>query len=311
MTLKSHRLLAHEASEAFVESKIKYLVDIHVWPERQHLDPHGWLSNFKLPEERPFALNMLNVFIYYNESMVNALFLGAVQQLSAMVTESTYSFDEAQKKWSSFLETTLITFVEGEEPNPTDSGFTFARKARQVLGIAEPQIKHPVDALRVLSTNDTSSIVVFVDDFVGSGDQMIESWHRSYCVGSGIESFAVASKHGAKIFYTPIVATKYGLKRIREECTGLDVRPAHVVDEMYSLTSSESILWPTALKPHAVDFLCNASQRAGIVDEFGDPGWKGFHGLALPLAFSHSVPDATLPLYFWNSNDWTPLITRT
>lgn len=253
---------------------------------------------------------MLNVFIYYNEPIVDALFLGAVQQLSAKITESTSSFDEAQKKWSSFLKTTLITYVEGEEPNPTDSGFTFARKARQVLRIPESQIKHPVDALRVLSMNDAPS-VVFVDDFVGSGNQMIESWHRSYCIGSGnIESFAAASKHGSKVFYTPIIATKYGLERIRKKCTGLDLRPAHVIDEMYSLTSDESILWPTALKPHAADFLFNASQRAGIVDEFGDPGWKGFHDLALPLAFSHSVPDATLPLYFWNHNGWTPLISR-
>lgn len=310
MIIKSDRLLAHEASEIFVESKIQYLVDIHVWPERQHLDPRGWLRNFDRPKEQPFALNMLNVFIYYNKSIVNALFLGAVQQLSATVTESTRSFDEAQKEWSSFLKTTLITYVEGETPNPTDSGFTFARKARQILGISEHQIKHPVDALRVLSMNDTSSIV-FVDDFVGSGEQMIKSWHRSYCVGSGnIESFALASKHGAKIFYTPIVATKYGLQRIREKCTGLDLRPAHIIDEMYSLTSDKSILWPAALKPHAADFLLNASRRAGIVDGLDGLSWKGFHDLALPLAFSHSVPDATLPLYFWDRNGWTPLITR-
>ena len=309
MTLRSPRLLAHEASEAFVESKIQYLVDIHVWPESQCLDPRGWLSNFDQPEERPFALNMLNVFIYYNESIVDALFLGAVQQLSATVTESTYSFDEAQEKWSSFLKTTLITYVEGEKPNPTDSGFTFARKARQVLGIAESQIKSPVDALHVLSTNDTHPII-FVDDFVGSGNQMIGSWHRPYCIGSGkISSFAAAFEHGAKIFYTPIVATEYGLKRIRKRCIGLNLRPAHVIDEMYSLTSDKSILWPTALKSHAADFLFNASQRAGIVDE-PSLNWKGFHDLALPFAFSHGVPDATLPLYFWNRNGWTPLTTR-
>ena len=62
-------------------------------------------------------------------------------------------------------------------------------------------------------------------------------------------------------------------------------------------------------KPGAHEFLFEASRRAGIVDELGS-NWAGFENLALPLAFFHCVPDATLPLYFWERNGWSPLIRR-
>ena len=85
--------------------------------------------------------------------------------------------------------------------------------------------------------------------------------------------------------------------------------PAHVLDDEYSLISERSRLWPATLEAGAHEFLFEASRRAGIVDELGS-NWAGFENLALPLAFFHCVPDATLPLYFWERNGWSPLIRR-
>ena len=306
---KSARIFAHEPSEAFIQSKVQFLMDTHVWPERQTLDPHGWLENFQ-EQERRFARNLLNVFMYYNSQMIDAVFLAVVQQLSVTITSSATSLQQARNRWSSFLETVLITYVEGEQPNPTDSGILFARKARQVLGIRETQIVEPVVALRVLSEDPTRPVLL-LDDFVGSGMQAVKTWQRLYEVNSGsTDSFASAAGRGATVSYTPIVATEYGMRAIHRHCAGLTVRPGHVLNEEYSLVSNASVLWPPALRGDAPSFLFEASQRAGIVEELGS-GWTGFHGLALPLGFSHGVPDATLPLYFWCGGSWRPLIRRT
>ena len=305
------RLPTHNASDAFVESKIQFLTDIGVWPVGDRMDPYAWLCNFKL-DERPFAFNLLNIFLYYNEQLVDALLYGAVQGLSARIVSSATSFEEARNEWHGFLNTVLVSYVQGENPNPTDSGPLFARKARQVLGIDEGHIIDPEIALTHLSENPDCSIML-VDDFVGSGNQMIETWHRSYhSAVDGPHSFAAAAaQRRTEILYVPIVATRSGLTAIENECIGLKVRPAHVLDERYSLTSPNSVLWPDALKSDAASFLFDASCRAGIVDEC-EHGWKGFHDLALALAFHHSVPDATLPLFFWKKkNQWVPLISRT
>ena len=272
------------------------------------MDPHGWLDNF-LPDERPFALNMLNVFLYYNEQLVDSLLAGAVQRLSTHVIQSPPSFLAARSTWRSFLQSVLVTYVQGETPSPTDSGYLFVRKARQVLGIHEQNILHPSSLLSRLSRNPEQPVLL-LDDFVGSANQTIATWKRLYSVSSDTSiSFASAAQSGTPVFYVPLIATTTGLARITSTCPQLCVYPAHTLDDSYNLLSSKSILWPEALRVDAPSVLFQASQRAGIVASY-PYGWKGYHSLALPLAFYHSVPDATLPLFFWDQNGWFPLLAR-
>ena len=89
------RLPAQAVSDLFVNSKVQFLEDVHVWPERQKLDPYAWLKNFNATE-LPFAVNLLNVFLYYSEPLVDALFRGAVKQLSANITAPAKTMDEAK-----------------------------------------------------------------------------------------------------------------------------------------------------------------------------------------------------------------------
>ena len=312
-TLNNHgsssRLPAKAVSEPFILSKLQFLMDIGVWPSRDRLDYHGWLRNFNTIE-MPFALNMLNVFLYFNESLVDALFRRAVNQLSTAVTQSAHTLYAATHQWRQFLQTICVTYVEGELPNPTDSGLLFARKARQILGISENQIGEPRTVLYALLKGRVCTILL-LDDFIGSGQQAVTTWSREYSFGSeGTYSLARASKNGVKVFYVPLLATTYGLEGISRDCSRLSVHPAHVLNYQYSLIDPDSALWPLELQSDAVAVLYSASLRAGIVHEYGEC-WSGFHKLALPVAFSHSIPDATLPLFYWDKNGWTPLIQRT
>ena len=109
-----------------MESKIQFLMDIGVWPVRERMDPYGWLENFS-DNERPFALNLLNVFLYYNDQLVDALFHGVVQRLSAYISAPATSPQEARSRWYTFFAAVRVTYVEGEDPNTTDSGKLFTR----------------------------------------------------------------------------------------------------------------------------------------------------------------------------------------
>ena len=252
---------------------------------------------------------MLNVFLFYNDLMIDAIFQGTVHQLSSTVVAAGISFSKAKSQWSSFLKSLIITYVEGEPPNPTDSGHLFARKARDILNIDEDQIVEPQIAIELL-LNDATRTALFVDDFIGSGEQMMDAWIREYFIaGTGRISFASLAETDRDILYLPLIATKYGLTRLANCCVGLVTIPTHILDEGYSLTSELSILWPNALRAGANDFLKQASERAGIV-EMQPEIWNDFHGLALPIGFSHGVPDATMPLYWWEENGWHPLVSR-
>jgi hypothetical protein len=68
-------------SEAFALFKCDHFVDIQMWPLTARLNPRLWLSNFS-DGELPFALNLLNSFIYFNQPMMDQLLLAAFQDLS-------------------------------------------------------------------------------------------------------------------------------------------------------------------------------------------------------------------------------------
>ncbi len=310
MTYDKKRLQAHEVSPDFISSKLRFLADLHLWPRRANLDPNDWLSNFE-PDELPYAHNILNVFLYFANPIIDAMFHSAVHSLSSSITRHATSLAEAKAQWQMFLSTVIVTYVQGEKPRPTDSGYVFARKARQVLGISEDQILHPPDALGALVRNPQTAIL-FVDDFVGSGNQMTATWKRKYSIESigRKTSFSESAHHNSFVVYLPILATKTGMDTIESCCSGLDVRAVHSLDSRYSLVSDDSILWPEGMRDEAVDVLYHASQRAGIVANYKF-GWQGFQSLGLGVAFEHSVPDATLPLIFWNQNGWRPLVRRT
>ena len=298
MTSDPNRLSAQKAPDDFVLSKVQFLVDIHLWPIRTHLDPHRWLNNFRATE-RPYALNILNVFLYLSNQIIDGMFRAALHSLSGPLTLQATSLANAKAIWHAFLSTVNVTYVQGEIPSPTDSGLLFARKARQVLNIPEEQITEPRDALNALVRNPSTPIV-FVDDFLGSGSQMIATWTRKYQIDPGYEtSFSDICERDTYVAYVPLVATRNGIRTLDKRCPRLTTLPVYAIDGRYSLLSTDSVLWPDSLRDNAFDVLYTASRRAGIVDNY-ELGWKGFRDFALAIAFEHSVPDATLPLVFWD-----------
>lgn len=283
MAASSNRISAQAVSEGLLGSKLQFMIDIHLWPTRPRLDHIQWLNNFLEPE-RPYALNLLNVFIYFNDALIDALLRSVVHNLSTNLTSAATSWGEAKTLWQDYLSEVKISYVEGEDPNVTDSGIVFARKARQILEIDQNQIVTPQLALEELMANPKVPILL-LDDFIGGGGQTSSTWHRSYKVGANRNySFELAAQSGASIIYAPLIATTAGMESLALDCPELSLKPAHVLDASYSLTGPDCVLWPDALQPTASDFIHEASKRAGIVDEC-EFGWEGFHDL-LPRALN-------------------------
>lgn len=182
------------------------------------------------------------------------------------------------------------------------------------MEIPESQCMYPETAIKEVAHSGIRPII-FVDDFVGSGNQFISTWTRQYEISPGRSiSFAELSQtvRGLRFFYCPLVCTALGKKRIADKCSGVELCPAHVIPEEYSALHPASVLWPERLRGGAVNFVAAASRRAGIPDcNGGINDWRGFWKLGLTVAFQHSVPDATLPLLYWDKNGWTPLRRRT
>jgi len=289
-----------------VLSKCNYFVDVQLWPIKDSLDPEAWLSNF-LPDELEHAVNLLNSFQYFSETLVNQMFIAGFQMFSNQIRKQKDSYLEAKTAWHNFIDNALITPLRGEIPSIADSGFIFARKARQQLGLKERQLLNKEECLELLQKSTGPFSIIFVDDFLGSGRQLIHTWEKEIKLGPDWVSFKSLSSslRNTKFYYFPIIATTYGMGRVLKQYPEIAILPVHELSSKYSALAPDSIIWPEHLKASAHDFLLNASTRAGIMN------WKGFHDLSLCLGFYHSVPDATLPIFFSDKNGWKPLIKRT
>jgi hypothetical protein len=201
--------------------------------------------------------------------------------------------------------------VTGEKPSDTDSGFIFARLARDELRISEEQVLTPEVAILKLFSGITNPII-FVDDFAGSGNQFDTLWHRPYAIGAG-RTYAfcdVAAQYPSTCYYyCPLICAWLAQRRISARCPQVHLSPAYFWEEEYSAFHPLSTLWPERLRPNSVSFLQSISARAGLPDLGGNPGdWRGFAKMGLALAFEHGTPDATLPIFTTAANGWKPLL---
>ena len=110
------RIYPYQLSDELVSSKLKFLTDVQLWPIKSNLDPDQWLNNFT-DTERPYAYNILNVFLYFSDTMIDTIFQSNVQSLISSIVSKASSFSEAQTLWREFLSKVVITYVQGEQPN--------------------------------------------------------------------------------------------------------------------------------------------------------------------------------------------------
>jgi hypothetical protein len=297
-------IISLRVTEEFALFKCEHFIDIQLWPLKSHMNPKRWLSNFT-DDEKPFAVNLLHSFLYFNEPMMEQLLLSAFQDLCRSICEPGETFLASQNRWRSFLDNVVITCACGENPNVTDSGHKFLRMARQVLGIPEHRIMSPEKTLEHLNEGKSGPIV-FLDDFVGSGRQFIATWEYEFTLPRGKMSFRTIASvmRNLRFYYCPLLCSEIGHQTIARNCPTVKLNPAHFLMAKYSALHPESLLWPKDMRVSGPQFIESASLRGKI------SRWKGFHDLGLAIAFAHSVPDATLPLFYFNENGWKPLIER-
>lgn len=271
--------------------------DFQIWPFASRLDIRRWLTNFTAPE-RAMAMRIATRFMHFSESPTDALFRASLQRLLNNWRGSFDTFDEV-----------AFVVVEGEVPNATDSGNLFARKVRSI-GIAQEHILRPQQALEQAANYRG---FVFVDDFVGSGNQMLETWDRPYEVGTLWKSFyelaGQSTPQSWEFAYSTCICTSSGLANLATDAPELSVSAAHIIGEEANLSSLESKLWTASELPDVHRFLEETGKRAGYAaNDGGEEDWLGFDQLALGLSFSHGTPDATLPVFRSVRNGWQPLI---
>lgn len=295
-----------------VLKKISAFGQFQLWPFGGTVNPQAWLSNFSSDEE-VYALHLLNSFVLFSERLTDQMLVSGFHDVSNRMHLPGETAADLAVRWGHLCETMIVTHVDGDDPNPTDSGPTIARRFRQALRIPKARVLDPARALEIL-TRGRNRPVLFVDDLAGTGVQFRATWERTYPLGAGLNSSfreLADMRPDLTVYYCPAIATEIGVQSIEKECRPVIVNPGNLLTEQHSLLDPQSILWPQDLAQSGPEFVQAASQRAGIPDLPGQRAdWRGFHALGLAIAFSHGIPDSTLPIFWWDQNGWKPLMQR-
>ncbi len=299
--------------EAFIEevlAKCEALRDSRLWVPQPKLNPRAWIHNFQTTD-RAVAAAILNQVLFVSASTFGGVLQAAFAAFQQGHSASEESPQSAEQSFSALVQRSKFCPVEGEEPNPTDSGNAVSRAFRDRFDIPETQICRPVQTISHATTG--GSICLF-DDCIGSGNQVIEMWERDYD-GNSLSSSYQTTQFDCSLIAA--IATEEGRKRI-EESTPIRVFAGHVLSDRHSIfTIPDLPQLPTRLplSYYAIDLLNRTAPRLRFPDKpfmlDGNHAALGFSELGHTLIFEHGCPDWSLPvLWADGTNNWHPLYEK-
>jgi len=114
------------------------------------------------------------------------------------------------------------------------------------------------------------------------------------------------------VYYCCGFATEFGTQALQASGVAVKITPAYRLTTRDGLLSSDTRLLKPAVRDEVQEMIARVSRDIGLPDTGGTQpeDWRGFAGLGLAIADENSTPDATLPLFYTERNDWKWLVKR-
>jgi len=288
-----------------VHDRVDCLVSTSLWDlDRSRLN--GWWAQFVTKEERFFAACLLDSLIYRSKEQFSAglrtLYHQPVRWAAASKVPGDDDLDLVRLLRKPGPGLIRLTPVICDHDPPTKSGPLILRRAKKALGITEECMAWPW-AVEQAIDREHVQVVIFVDDFLGTGNQFCE-FIRTMMRGKLDTS--------VKWIYAPVVAHTDGLKKVNAEFPQITVVYAELLEPQHSFFNSE--YWPSVSNGgiSAIDALAfyeSFMRKHGLKGTLKAP-LKGYGELSLCFGFEHATPDNTLPILWHNRSEWTNLLQR-
>ena len=275
----------------------KLFIEKGIWNNISTLTLNQWLNNFVSEEEKLLSAFLLNSFIYRTDVQTNSLLKNAFNSvLPSTLEKNVWKVLEQEN----FLGTLTLDYKTNEDirivpvirntDDPTKSGPLLARLYRRNININSKhfiwnwQIKEAIE--------EGAKVIIFIDDMIGSGNQFSEF----------IEKCDI-NFESARFIYLPLLACKQGLIFLSEKIPDLEVSPVEVVDNDINFFGQHEIY--SDLKDLYIKV-----EKDKLNSRFLRKFSCGYENLALTISYSHGTPNATLPLYWYESDKFYPLVRR-
>ncbi|XOV92684.1 MAG: hypothetical protein ACFHWX_21060 [Bacteroidota bacterium] len=296
-----------------VENRIFFYIEAKFWSKPKLNQFRAWLSNFKSLDEKYFAFKLLDNFVYYSEEDIAALLQYGLEEKifkrKILHADLNSKFcilnNELDKIREEFISKTAIMPLRSD--NASSSGPQIVRYLTNDLGFPEEQVLFN-DKLSKKLILDKYDRILIVDDFIGTGDQIIDFWNydKFSFEGESLSMYEIRDSlnkdhYNVDFEYLCVVATSKGIARFYAGDAGfrndLSITYCEELNEKFIIFGSNSIYFDNDEIDTAKKILSEVCSNANL-------NFLGFSGLNYALAFHHSIPDSSLPLFYTKNENW-------
>jgi hypothetical protein len=287
-----------------IYNRCRDLIRYDVW---SGIEPHRldmWIGNFRGQTERYFGARVLDALIYRSDkqtvALMRQLFHRVIPDLARRrgLDQCMQTLYYSLQRHDLDPNVRIVPVIPPDAP-PTKSGSTIARILRRNLRFRNQWFLHPNE---IIDSIATVKAFVFVDDFLGTGDQF-----STFLQNTGLDS----RLSGACFIYAPLVGHAKGLSNLFGDHPDLNVGTVELLNEAHALFNQDAGGFPDELNSAdtARDFYYTLLADRKI--EIYGPDRRGFGHLEVAYAFEHAVPDNSLPILWWEESEhWRPLFLR-
>lgn len=285
---------------ARVKAQSKLLIEQKVWDSISHQDLDDWLGNFDSLEENFLAALLLDNLVFRSSDQTNALLYHAIDTcLPSSIYETPWKIFEGEN-WLHILSQKipvderirLVPVIRDDHP-PTKSGPLVARLYRRHLGVDDRYMTWPwqVDDCYQKGTK----IFVYIDDVLASGNQFLEF----------IQKTRKSVHNDCTYIYIPLLAHESGISNIQKNHPEIRIHPVEKINDSDNFFNQPNINVFQDIR----DLYKEVSEKH-LSKRFLSKMCWGYENLSLTVAYSHATPNASLPLYWYASDKFSPLIKR-
>lgn len=302
-----------ETKNSFIKyalQKVHFYIESGFWSKLDNDSLNRWLNNFKTIDEKYCAAKLLDRFVYYSEDdilrMLDYGFNELIFKRYALQEEVKSNFSLSNSELLSlkedfFSKSIILPLLTID--NPSESSLALTRLLTNDMGFSEKKIFH-INNLSHSVLSDVKNIII-IDDFIGTGKQILDFWNYNNIKVDGVDMRLNQLKQkypNVEIEYLCLVCTDEGITNFHAENmgTGLRITCCERLTNKFKVFSSNSIYFDKS----EVDACKDVLEKICFTN---DIDFLGYQGLDYAIAFHHSTPDTSLPLFFKQKQNWQPL----
>lgn len=300
--------------------KYKDYIEIQWWNKLQKRDIDNWIKNFGGNEE--LAEIILKNVIYYNNPQIKSYTRFLVNRLKEQVyeqimLEANYAFVDdgvLQSAWQEYKQKTRFVpaAVMGDT---TSSAFMVLRQWRSVLEGVSGKGKKLFSDIASMEKDYEMGIrrFILVDDFSGSGSQMLEVLEQEIVFqGQPIELGRLLDYvEDVEIIVAVYVVHTEAIRVVGKKYPKVKMIYVDLISDDLNYLNEKSIMYRKLDEKKAKAIVAQIQKLCDTVKkEDTELQQLSSYVLNIPIVFEHGCPNNTLILLFAHTDNWQQLFKR-